>query len=121
LTEPGNPTLETKKRVRSVLGLWKALENLEREYPKSMIMLMDGSAPFDILVIDPKSGWLRAVEVKSAAASSSGSRSLSPNQKKLKSMFASTMEWKATFDKYVMYGEPGTGLTMRKVEEASIS
>ena len=66
LSEPGNPTVETKKRVRSLLALWKTLENLEKEYPDGMIMLMDGSAPFDILVIDPKSGWLRAVEVKSA-------------------------------------------------------
>jgi len=54
LIEPGNPTGETKKKVRSILGLWKTLEDLEKEYPDGMIMLMDGSAPFDILVIDPK-------------------------------------------------------------------
>ena len=115
MSEPGNPTVETKKRVRSLLALWKTLENLEKEYPDGMIMLMDGSAPFDILVIDPKSGWLRAVEVKSAP-SSSGSRSLSANQKKVKSIFGSKAEWKVALDKYVMDGQPGTETTMRRVE-----
>jgi len=81
-----------------------------------MIMLMDGSAPFDILVIDPKSGSLKAVEVKSAASSSSPSRSLSPNQKKLKIILESKKEWKVALDKYVMYGQPGPEVTVRKVE-----
>jgi len=114
--EPGNPTGETKERVRSLLGLWKTVESLEKEYPDGMVILMDGSAPFDILVIDPKSGCLKAVEVKSATSSSSASRSLSPNQKKLKIIFESKIEWKIALDKYVMYGEPGPEVTVRKVE-----
>jgi hypothetical protein len=113
---PGNPTLETKKRVRSVLGVWKAVETLEKEYPEGIVMLMDGSAPFDVLVIDPNSGCLRAVEVKAAASSSSGSRSLSPSQKRLKKIFESKAEWKVDLDKYVMYGQPGAEVTVRKVE-----
>ena len=115
MTDPGSPTLETKKRVRSVLGLWKTVENLEKEYPDGMIMVMDGSAPFDILVIDPKSGSIRAVEVKSAASSSSASRRLSPNQKVLRNILKPKLEWKVTLDKYVMYGEPRTEVTVRKV------
>jgi len=115
LKELGNPTSETKKRVRSVLGLWKALEALEREYPDGMIMLMDESAPFDILVIDNKAGNLVAVEVKSAASSSSASRRLSPNQKELKLILESRLEWNVTLEKYVMYGRPGTEITVRKV------
>ncbi len=102
------PAAETKKKVRSLLGLWKTISKLETEYPDGMIMLMDSSAPFDILVIDAGLGSIIAVEVKSAASSSRASRRLSVTQKELKRVLGSRPEWKVELVKYVMYGEPGS-------------
>ena len=115
MLEPTKPSIESRKRVRSLLGLWRTCDELQREYPDGMIMLMDGSAPFDILLIDAGSESVVAVEVKAAASTSAAARSLSPMQKELGRILDSKLKWKVTMNKYVMYGEPGPEISVRKV------
>jgi hypothetical protein len=113
--ETRKPAAEARKRVRGLFGLWKTVSKLEREYPHGMIMLMDSSAPFDILVVDAEIGSIVAVEVKSAASSSRASRRLSFTQKELKKVLGSRPEWKVELVKYVVYGEPGSEASSRIV------
>ena len=61
---------EAEKKVRGVFGVWRVLQELKKEYPKGTFMLMDSSAPFDILVVDKEGGNIVAVEVKASRPSS---------------------------------------------------
>src|SRR2546428_12361188 len=97
---------EAEKRVRGVFGVWKVLQELKKEYPKGIFMLMDNSAPFDVLVIDSEGGRIVAVEVKASRSSSSANRKLSDAQRELRELLASRNGWKALLDKDVVYGEP---------------
>jgi hypothetical protein len=56
---------EAEKTLRSICGVWNAFKLLKNEYPSAAILLMDPSASFDMLVIDPIRDTLVAVEVKS--------------------------------------------------------
>jgi len=98
---------EAGKKLRGVYGMWKAHELLVKEYPKAEILLMDSSASFDILVIDPSKGSLVAVEVKAPRSSSKSARRLSKAQRELKRVIESKQSWKLVHKRCVLYGEPG--------------
>jgi hypothetical protein len=98
---------EAEKRLRSIYGVWNAFELLKKEYPGATILLMDPSASFDILVIDPVGDTLVAVEVKAPRASSRAARRLTKSQRQLKRVIESKGSWKLIHRKCVMYGEPG--------------
>ena len=98
---------EAEKRLRSIYGVWNAFELLKREYPGATVLLMDPSASFDILVIDPAKDTLVAVEVKAPRASSRAARRLTKSQRELKRMIEAKGSWKLIHRKCVLYGEPG--------------
>ena len=100
-------TAEAEKRLRSICGVWNAFELLKKEYPGATILLMDPSASFDILVIDPAKDTLVAVEVKAPRASSRAARRLTKSQRELKRMIESKGSWKLIHRRCVIYGEPG--------------
>jgi hypothetical protein len=113
--QSAEPNIEIEKRLRGLYGTWKVLEVLQKEYPSGIMMLMDSSASFDILVIDHIRGEIIAVEVKATRPTSASSRSLSPSQKELKRLLESRDQWKVRMEKYVMYGDPGTEAAVKKV------
>lgn len=80
---------EAGKKLRGVYGIWKAHELLVKEYPQAAILLMDTSASFDILVIDPSKSKLVVVEVKAAQSSSRAARRLTKAQRELKRVIES--------------------------------
>ena len=106
---------EAEKKVRGVFGVWRVLQELKKEYPKGTFMLVDSSAPFDILVVDKEGGNIVAVEVKASRPSSRASRKLSHAQRELKDLLASRSDWKAFLDKYVLYGELADGALVKRV------
>jgi hypothetical protein len=87
--------------------MWKAHELLVKEYPRATIRLMDTSASFDILVIDPTRSNLVAVEVKAPQSSSRASRRLTKAQRELKRVIESRQSWTLIHKKCILYGEPG--------------
>jgi hypothetical protein len=98
---------EAGKKLRGVYGMWKAHELLVKEYPRATILLMDTSASFDILVIDPSKSNLVAVEVKAPRSSSRAARRLTKAQRELKRVIESRQSWTLIHKKCVLYGEPG--------------
>src|SRR2546430_17265554 len=94
---------ESEKKLRGVYGIWKALELLKEKYPKAAIMLMDPSAPFDILVLDPSEGNLVAVEVKAPRASSAAARHLTDSQEEMKRTIESRASWKFLHQRCIIY------------------
>jgi hypothetical protein len=98
---------EAAKKLRGVYGVWKAYELLVKEYPQATILLMDNSASFDILVIDPTTSSLVAVEVKAPQSSSKSARRLSKAQRELKGVIESRQSWRLIHKKCVLYGDPG--------------
>lgn len=98
---------EVAKKLRGVYGLWEAHELLVKEYPKATILLMDNSAAFDILVIDPSNSSLVAVEVKAPQSSSKSARRLSKAQRELKRIIESRQSWRLIHRKCVLYGDLG--------------
>jgi len=110
-----NSTLETEKRLRSLFGSWLAKKELEQAFPDGLIILMDSSAPFDLLVIDGGSGRIVAVEVKATTPASKASRGLTPSQRKLKQILESKEKWEVKHEKYVLDGDPGSKASVRLV------
>ncbi len=108
--------IEVEKRLRSLFGLWKVREILQKEYPEGIILLMDSSASFDVLVIDEDKGEIVAVEVK-ATRPGSGSRHLTSAQKRLKLLLNSKDAWKVKLEKYALYGEPGEKAIAKRVPD----
>ena len=108
---------EANKKLRSLYGTWKVMEQLQRDYPSSTIILMatDSPTPFDILVVDPEKGKLVAVEVKATTPSSAASRRLSDSQKDFGRLLESRPSWKAEMKRYVLYGEPGPSCSAKEV------
>ena len=98
---------EAEKRLRSIYGVWNAFELLKKEYPGATIPLMDPTASFNILVIDPARDTLVAVEVKAPRASSRAARRLTKSQRELKRVIESRGSWKLIHRKCVLYVEPG--------------
>ena len=107
---------EAEKRLRSIYGVWNAFELLKKEYSGATILLMDPSASFDILVIDPAKDTLVAVEVKAPRASSRAARRLTKSQRELKRMIESKGSWKLIHRRCVIYGEPGKDARTKFVE-----
>jgi hypothetical protein len=107
---------EAEKKLRSVYGVWNAFELLKDEYPGASILLMDSSASFDILVIDPIKETLVAVEVKAPRVSSRAARRLTKSQRELKRLIESKGSWKLIHRKCVIYGEPGKNALTKFVD-----
>ncbi len=106
---------EVEKRLRSLIGLWKTHKQLQKDYPGSLVMLMDTPSPCDLLVVDPQGGSTVAVEVKSAKSSSAASRRLTPAQKGLRALLESRKDWKVVHNKYVLYEGPDGKDFVKKV------